>query len=158
MKKIITALSILLLMSSFGTSHAYDRYLNGDRNWKFIYGHMGYASYMDMSSATVKLYSKSQGTVIAVNIVTGVNIDNSASQRFNTLWIYIPSPTKISGYTFARIDSRDISLPPNLGDNISYISYDNGENWRPVNLKDNHGYNLHSKNTIIMAVESVIDK
>ena len=156
MKKLLFALAITVLLSS-SSAYAYDRYLDGNPNWRIIYGHMDYASYMDMSSATYK-YIENKGLIIVVNIIGGVNKNRSDRQSHYTRWIYIPMNPKATGYSSANFNGQELTIPPYISKNVAYIGGKTLDEWRPIRLDDNHGYNMSAKRTIELAFKAATEK
>lgn len=155
MKKLLLT---LLLVLAFSSTHAeYQRFLDNNPNWPLIYGHMDSASYLDASSVVVKYYDN-KGIVIAVNVMFGVNKNTTKYERLATKWIYVFNPSIKSWYRSVNIDNRIITLPPSAYPQSAYLSHDNGETWKLIDLTNTSGYNLGAKLMIEEAVEALINK
>ena len=98
-RKLLTSLMVIMVMV-FGVAiiqpnqvltqvgaTSYDKYLNGDPNYLLLYGHMGGAEYLDISSITVvtndphKTYAWAQNEV-AVNVDQGNAIINTKTKWY----------------------------------------------------------------------------
>lgn len=97
-KKLLTSLMVIMVMV-FGvaivqpqhvltqvSAYGYDKYLNGDHNYQLIYGHMGVAEYLDISSITVITNKYTKQYTWAQNEVE-VNVDKgNAILGTETIW------------------------------------------------------------------------
>jgi len=118
-KKLLTSLMVIMVMV-FGVAIAqpeqvltqvsasgYDTYLNGDHNYQLIYGHMGGAEYLDISSIVVltnnytKQYTWAQNEV-AVDTNKGNAIINTKTKWYS--WVNDGSDNGSFYYSFTGKD------------------------------------------------------
>jgi len=96
MKKLLTSIMVVMVMlfglaivqpeQTIQQASAYDRYLNGDTNYKLINGHMDTAIYLDISSVTVKMNDPHQIYLWAQNEVTVATNRGNAIIDTRTKW------------------------------------------------------------------------
>lgn len=140
MRKIITAVVGVFLMmlasAALASESAYPDHLNGNPNYIFCDGHMGYGSYIDRSSLNVQQY-KPPIYIIAVNVVTVPDADMGKTKisdvrtyyflyKYDVREMYIPAGAD-SDYDWSLVKPRGsyaetgTSLP--VGEIAFYLAY-----------------------------------
>lgn len=157
MRKILC--TCLLWIAMLTAAHAgYLNYLYDNPAIPIIYGHMGGATYLDTTSIVVKKYD-SDGIIFAQNqIYVSYNRDVTEIKNIKapaTVWFYKPlNPSK--QYTTAFIDNvRDIILPPYVGEDVAYVSYDNAKSWTPFYISNKTGVNMSKRNAFLMGYQAI---
>lgn len=143
MKKILcTMLSLIMLapatsFASYESNHTahtsppYHAYYNGDTNWPIIWGHQGYAGYMDRSSVVI-LKDDEQGIKFAYRAI-GINFNHQPPEvrGYGTTWFYKP---------WSEPD-------------IAYVKYKENGQWYRFRISDKYGYNRSRRQGFLLGWE-----
>ena len=150
MKKTILAIGLAAMMTlPLAAQAEAPEHLYGNSDIINMYEHMGSAVYMYKSSTRMVAQDKDTGYIFSVD-VKDVNYDpalpdnefhiQSVSPR-TSVWFYCPLNKDFHGYSAMFDGDKEIDVPPYVNDQVSYVSYDQGKNWRPFYMNDTHGYN-----------------
>lgn len=151
---LIVCLSILPIFCNAGG--IYPDYLYGDTNYKLVTGRMGYADYIDKSSATVMLYNESDVIVSAIFIE--YNVDKSVQGPPQTVLFYINRNQNQTAYKKAYINGYTMTLPPYAGDNYYYKSFDLGVTWYKYPESPKLGPELRNIISLKRVMEAIKEK
>ena len=121
-------------------------HLYGNSGIVNMYDHMGSAVYMYQNSARMVAEDRDTGYIFSVD-VKDISY-NPEADRFQiqsvtprtTIWFYCPLNKEFHGYSAMFAGDEEIDVPPYVNDQVSYVSYDQGKNWRPFYMDDTHGY------------------
>lgn len=125
--KLVLILIFLFIPLTINAGGIYPDYLYGDPNYKLVTGRMGYATYIDKSSATVMLATESDVIVSAIFIV--YNVDKSIQETPRAVFFYINTNPNQTGYKKAYVNGYTMTLPPYAGKDYYYKSFDLGITW-----------------------------
>ena len=149
MKKSILVMGLAALLSLPLAVHGAEapNHLYGNSGIVNMYDHMGSAVYMYKSSARMVAEDRDTGYIFSVD-VKDISY-NPEADRFQiqsvtprtTIWFYCPLNKEFHGYSAMFAGDEEIDVPPYVNDQVSYVSYDQGKNWRPFYMDDTHGYN-----------------
>ena len=149
MKKAFLAMGLAALLSLPVASYAAEApvHLYGNSNMVNVYEHMGSAVYLVKNSARMVAKDKDTGFIFKVDI-KNVSYDPSADEfhtqsvsAHTSVWDYCPLNKNFHGYSAMFDGDKEIDVPPYVNAQVSYVSYDQGKNWRPFYMNDTHGYN-----------------
>lgn len=156
MKKLLGL--VFLFLSLSGVIYAdYPDYLYDNLSYRIIYAHMGGASYLDTTSVVLKKIDH-DGIIFAQNQI-GVEFNRDITEikevrAPHTVWFYKPWNPQKMGMTTINIDGHEMILPPYVGSDVAYVSYDNGNNWRPFYISNTYGYNMSTRMAFLLGYQT----
>ena len=144
--KLLPLLFSFLLFNNSAFAAIYPQHLLDNPNYQLIYANHDTATYVDLSSVIIKLDADGD-LVIAVNEVTASFLYDPVTSFENfksisspkTIWYYKPYAINQTFTTSTTIDNREIILPPYIGEEFAYYSFDFGSSWMPFNNTDHTG-------------------
>lgn len=154
--KLLPLLFLFLLINTSTFAATYPQHLFDNPVYQLIYANHDTAIYVDLSSVITKLHADGD-LVIAVNEVTAsflydpvTSFENFKSIRSTkTIWYYKPFAVNQTFTTSTTIDNREIILPPYIGEEFAYYSFDFGSSWMPFNNTDHTGPMRRFSNSLI---------
>ena len=144
--KLLPLLFSFLLINTSVFAAIYPQHPLDNPNYQLIYANHDTATYVDLSSVIIKLDADGD-LVIAVNEVTASFLYDPVTSFENfksisspkTIWYYKPYAINQTFTTSTTIDNREIILPPYIGEEFAYYSFDFGSSWMPFNNTDHTG-------------------
>lgn len=159
MRKLILSLiaTCIMMISTSIAVDTYPQYIYNNPNIPIVHGHMGGALYLDTTSTTVKYISKT--TILFAENTISAEYDREynlkSMQEPHTRWYYYTSDVTKRGTTVIIIDGQNIDVPPYVNNDVAYVSYDNGNSWKPFYISNTTGYNLSARQPFIKGLESL---
>ena len=129
----------------------YPQKLYGDDRYPLLYAHMGMARYLDLDSFAVRHWDSDalifSETTLTVAFDRQYRISKAPSPA--EVWYFLPLDPTVHCCTGVSIDGREVILPPYVGEDIAFSSYDAGKSWMPFYISDTHGYNLSTRTAFL---------
>ena len=144
--KLLPLLFSFLLINTSAFAAIYPQHLLDNPSYQLIYANHDTATYVDLSSVIIKLDADGD-LVIAVNEVTASFLYDPVTSFENfksisspkTIWKNKTYSINQTYTTSTTIDNREIILPPYIGEEFAYYSFDFGSSWMPFNNTDHTG-------------------
>lgn len=156
LNKLVSLLIFLFIPLTINAGGIYPDYLYGNPNYKLVTGRMGYANYIDKSSATVMLVTESDVIVSAIFIE--YNVDKSIQEPPHTVLFYINTNQNQTDYKKAYVNGYTMTLPPYAGKDYYYKSFDLGVTWHKYPSIPKLGPELRNLISFKRAMDAINEK